>query len=38
VMLVGVYGQFEIWNSERWTAQQTAESADNQDFANELGL
>ena len=38
VALVGVYGQFEIWNTERWTAQQTAETAENQDLATELGL
>jgi len=38
VALVGVYGQFEIWNAERWAAQQSAEAADNQDLANELGL
>jgi len=38
VTLVGVYGQFEIWNTERWAAQQTAEAEDNQDLANELGL
>jgi len=38
VALVGVHDQFEIWNTERWAAQQTAEAADNQDLANELGL
>ena len=38
VTLAGVIGQFEIWNTERWTAQQDAEAADNQDLANELGL
>jgi len=38
VTLAGVMGQFEIWNSERWAAQQTAQAADNQDLATELGL
>ena len=38
VTLAGVMGQFEIWNTERWTAQQTAQAADNQDLATELGL
>jgi MraZ protein len=38
VTLAGVMGQFQIWNSERWAAQQTAEEAGNQDLANRLGL
>ena len=38
VTLAGVMGQFEIWNTERWTAQQATQAADNQDLATELGL
>ena len=38
VTLVGAYGQFEIWNRERWSAQQSAEAEEKQDLANELGL
>ena len=38
VMLVGGFGQFEIWNTERWTAEQSADAAESQDLASELGL
>ncbi|MEI6560748.1 MAG: hypothetical protein WCO68_01530 [Verrucomicrobiota bacterium] len=38
VAVVGVHGHFEIWNTERWTAQQAAQTDDNQDLATELGL
>ena len=38
VMLVGSFGQFEIWNTERWIAEQSAVEAESQDLANELGL
>ncbi|MDD5350458.1 MAG: hypothetical protein PHQ12_09630 [Chthoniobacteraceae bacterium] len=38
VTLAGVMGQFQIWNSQRWEAQQAAEAADTQEFANRLGL
>ena len=38
VTLAGVMGQFQIWNSERWAAQQAAEETGNQDLANRLGL
>ena len=39
VMLVGAFGQFEIWNTERWTAKQSAAQEDNlQELAGELGL
>ena len=38
VTVVGAHGQFEIWNSGRWAAQQAAATEENQDLANELGL
>ncbi len=38
VVLVGVMGQFQIWNSERWAAQQTAEEEGNQVLSNRFGL
>jgi len=38
VTLAGGMGQFEIWNAERWAAEQTAKAAENQDLATELGL
>jgi MraZ protein len=38
VILVGAYGQFEIWNAARWSEQQVAEETENEDLANELGL
>jgi MraZ protein len=38
VMLVGGFGQFEIWNTERWAAEQSADEVESRDLANELGL
>lgn len=38
VTVAGSHGHFEIWNTERWTAQQAADAEENQDFANDLGL
>jgi len=38
VTLAGVMGQFQIWNSQRWEAQQAAEATDTQEFATRLGL
>ena len=38
VTLAGVMGQFQIWNSQRWEAQQAAEAAHIQELANRLGL
>lgn len=40
VMLVGAYGQFEIWNVARWDEKQAADlaNADFQDLADKFGL
>lgn len=38
VLLAGVIGQFQIWNSQRWEAQQAAEAALTEELANRLGL
>lgn len=38
ITLAGVMGQFQIWNNEKWAAQQATEETGNQELANRLGL
>ncbi len=38
VLLLGAMKEFQLWNTERWAAQQAAEEAGNQDLANLLGI
>jgi len=38
VRLVGVRGQFQIWNAERWEAQLAAEASQAAELSNRLGL